>query len=89
MTWWSENYGDSRVDVKQTLMNAVHAVTTGRCVRFDLFVIVCTDSRVLLLGLLQSLFEASMYTFVFMWTPALTARGDALPLGLIFACYMV
>ncbi len=42
--------------------------------------------------MVQSLFEGSMYTFVFMWTPALTAgQGDTidLPFGLIFACFMV
>jgi hypothetical protein len=30
-----------------------------------------TDERVALLGVMQALFEASMYTFVFLWTPAL------------------
>lgn len=30
-----------------------------------------TDERVALLGIMQALFEASMYTFVFLWTPAL------------------
>jgi hypothetical protein len=29
------------------------------------------DERVALLGVMQALFEASMYTFVFLWTPAL------------------
>ena len=42
----------------------------------------------------QSLFEASMYTFVFMWTPALekAVGNDAaikLPYGWIFASFMV
>jgi hypothetical protein len=48
---------------------------------------------VLLLGLLQSLFESAMYTFVFMWSPALNALKDAdggpLPFGMIFASFMV
>ena len=46
------------------------------------------DVKILILGLVQSLFEASMYTFVFMWTPALTEGDDVspLPFGLIFAC---
>jgi len=35
------------------------------------------DRRVLCLGIIQSLFEGSMYTFVLEWTPALT---PALPL---------
>jgi len=47
--------------------------------------------KILILGVVQSLFEASMYTFVFMWTPALTEGDDIspLPFGVIFACYMV
>ena len=56
-----------------------------------------SDRAVLLLGLAQSLFEGAMYTFVFIWTPSLsaanTARGAgaaaALPFGLIFASFMV
>jgi len=59
-----------------------------------------SDTKVLLLGCIQSLFEGSMYVFVFMWTPALTEpHGDesskvhddesAFPYGLIFACFMV
>ena len=50
---------------------------------------VITDTKVLCLGLIQSLFEGSMYTFVLEWTPALTTpesiptpqktSGDELP----------
>mmetsp|Transcript_27704 Transcript_27704/g.59173 ORF Transcript_27704/g.59173 Transcript_27704/m.59173 type:complete len:497 (+) Transcript_27704:210-1700(+) len=48
-------------------------------------------------GIISSLFEGSMYIFVFMWTPALTAlakeeMGDAfegLPFGVIFSTFMV
>jgi len=32
----------------------------------------CIDRKVLCLGIIQSLFEGSMYTFVLEWTPALT-----------------
>ncbi len=42
-----------------------------------------------LLGGMQSLFEGSMYTFVFLWTPALSPDGEHLPHGMIFACFMV
>ena len=38
---------------------------------------------------MQSLFEGSMYTFVFLWTPALSPNGEHLPHGMIFACFMV
>ena len=40
-------------------------------------------------GAMQSLFEGSMYTFVFLWTPALSPHGEHLPHGMIFACFMV
>lgn len=29
-----------------------------------------------------------MYTFVFLWTPALSPKGERLPHGMIFACFM-
>jgi hypothetical protein len=47
------------------------------------------DERIALLGAMQSLFEGSMYTFVFLWTPALSPAGERLPHGMIFACFMV
>jgi len=80
---WGENYGDSSIDVKATFVNA--------------WGLLRNDRRIVLLGTIQSLFEAAMYTFVFMWTPALqvkTEEGsgeshDTLPFGLIFASFMV
>eukprot|EP00698_Gefionella_okellyi_P002683 TRINITY_DN1251_c2_g1_i3.p2 TRINITY_DN1251_c2_g1~~TRINITY_DN1251_c2_g1_i3.p2 ORF type:complete len:175 (+),score=41.21 TRINITY_DN1251_c2_g1_i3:817-1341(+) len=39
---------------------------------------------------MQSLFEGTMYTFVFMWTPVLqSSASNELPFGLIFAIYMI
>ena len=49
----------------------------------------CADQKIALLGAMQSLFEGSMYTFVFLWTPALSPHGEHLPHGMIFACFMV
>lgn len=45
------------------------------------------DHRILCLGLIQTLFEGSMYTFVLEWTPALmaTERELQLPEGTIGA----
>jgi len=43
-------------------------------------------------GLICSLFEGSMFIFVFMWTPAiqtLKAEGELIPFGLVFATFMV
>jgi MFS transporter, MFS domain-containing protein family, molybdate-anion transporter len=76
---WTENYGDSTADVSATFTNAIDAMKS--------------DLRIPLLGCITSLFEASMYTFVFMWTPALQGGAEetdgVLPFGLIFACFMV
>jgi hypothetical protein len=72
---WTENFGDSKIDMYETFINPLY--------------ILRNNTRILLLGLVQSLFEASMYTFVFMWTPALQGEsGETLPYGLVFACYM-
>ncbi|KAK6011433.1 hypothetical protein OSTOST_23478, partial [Ostertagia ostertagi] len=49
-----------------------------------------TNVNVLCLGLVQSLFEGSMYTFVLEWTPALSQATFApIPHGYIFASFMV
>jgi len=76
---WRENYGDANINVSQTFTNAIS--------------ILSKDRKVCLLGVIQSLFEASMYVFVFMWTPALnedpSANQQQLPYGVIFACFMV
>jgi MFS transporter, MFS domain-containing protein family, molybdate-anion transporter len=80
---WDENFGDATIDVQGGFRNAISALKN--------------DTRVPLLGLVQSLFEGAMYTFVFMWTPALEAavraaqpdNEEVLPFGTIFACFMV
>lgn len=90
MTTWTENYGNQQ-------MNMMSSLSKG----FDL---VRNDSRIAALGFGQSCFEGAMYTFVFMWTPALKsvaeteaeASGTATVsqttssyLGLIFAVFMI
>mmetsp|Transcript_8847 Transcript_8847/g.19135 ORF Transcript_8847/g.19135 Transcript_8847/m.19135 type:complete len:486 (+) Transcript_8847:198-1655(+) len=92
---WEENYGssedggqgESETNNKigkrvwySGLMNALTATMQNR----DIF----------LCGIISSLFEGSMYIFVFMWTPLLKAFKDSsdssdLPFGLIFATFMV
>lgn len=74
---WTENYGESseKDSFHLSLVNA------GRTI--------WEDPRVGLLGAMQSLFEGSMYTFVFLWTPALSPDGEHIPHGMIFACFMV
>ena len=87
---WSENHGNQQLNMMASLSKG-----------FDL---IRNDSRIAALGLGQSCFEGAMYTFVFMWTPALktvaeseaeaagTAAGAETTssyLGLIFAVFMV
>lgn len=66
---WNENYGDTNIDVFPLLKSALHDLVQ--------------DKKIVMLGILQSMFEGCMYTFVFLWTPSLEGEGDAciLPLG--------
>ncbi|KAF5837658.1 hypothetical protein DUNSADRAFT_4091 [Dunaliella salina] len=73
---WTENYGESR-----------HQTTLGNQFKMA-FAAILSDTRVVLLGVMQSLFEASMYSFVFLWTPALSPNGENIPHGMIFSCFM-
>ncbi|CAM9531165.1 unnamed protein product [Scytosiphon promiscuus] len=52
---------------------------------------IVSDHRVLLLGMVQSLFEGGTFTFVFMWVPTLQGvlTDGVLPTGLIFSSFMV
>lgn len=59
---WEENYGDVKSEWRQ---NLVHAVQFLR-----------TEPQALVLGLVNSFFEGAMYTFVFMWVPALQTLHD-------------
>jgi MFS family permease len=74
-TTWNENYGDSKVAIVSQFKHAYHAIKD--------------DLNVASLGAAQSSFEGAMYTFVFMWNPALIEEGSTLPLGTIFAAFMV
>lgn len=50
------------------------------------------DPSMIVLGLVQTCFEGSMYLFVFLWVPSMqetAAPGEELPLGLIFSAFMV
>mmetsp|Transcript_27687 Transcript_27687/g.38252 ORF Transcript_27687/g.38252 Transcript_27687/m.38252 type:complete len:459 (-) Transcript_27687:212-1588(-) len=74
---WSENYGDSseNTSLAQQFSKAASAIAS--------------DQKIALLGAMQALFEGSMYTFVFLWTPALAPRGEDIPHGFIFASFML
>ncbi|XP_062596250.1 molybdate-anion transporter-like isoform X1 [Saccostrea cucullata] len=80
---WGENFGDKSGSWKQNFTNALVAIRN--------------DTKILCLGLIQSLFEGSMYIFVLEWTPALTPdtkpgsteKHESIPHGHIFAAFMV
>jgi len=57
--------------------------------------IIMSDPKILCLGIVQSLFEASMYVFVICWSPLMkmaiqSAYGESttVPYGKIFSCFM-
>eukprot|EP00957_Ditylum_brightwellii_P147771 11253591-Ditylum_brightwellii.AAC.1 len=61
----------------------------------EAFNIVRKDKRLVLLGTVQSLFEAAMYVFIYQWplavSPAVSAffgEGAVTPFGIIFSCFM-
>ncbi|XP_068634905.1 uncharacterized protein [Aristolochia californica] len=77
LTSWSENYGDPS-ESKDLLTQFRGAA-----------VAIASDEKIALLGAIQSLFEGSMYTFVFLWTPALSPNEEDIPHGFIFATFML
>lgn len=101
-TRWEENYGDSATAAAKknkktgTTTGTDKAKPTGPKL-WDML----KDPRIVTLGLASTMFEGSMYLFVFFWGPALssarqyevttgksTAVGGGLPYGIIFASFM-
>ncbi|THU74322.1 hypothetical protein C4D60_Mb04t32140 [Musa balbisiana] len=74
---WSENYGDPS--------NSKDLITQFK----GAAVAIAAEEIIALLGAIQSLFEGSMYTFVFLWTPALSPNDEDIPHGFIFATLML
>ncbi|CAJ0916294.1 unnamed protein product, partial [Mesorhabditis belari] len=74
---WTENYGNESAALQHSFKEAANTIRN--------------DVKVLCLGLVQSLFEGAMYTFVLEWTPALSqaTEGSSIPHGYIFAAFMV
>ncbi|MCD9639562.1 hypothetical protein HAX54_024178 [Datura stramonium] len=74
---WTENFGDpsENKDLLTQFKGAAAAIAS--------------DEKIALLGAVQSLFEGSMYTFVFLWTPALSPNSEEIPHGFIFATFML
>lgn len=61
-TCWNENYGNQSTSMMSSLIKG--------------FELVRNDPRIAALGMAQSCFEGAMYTFVFMWTPALKSKEE-------------
>jgi len=81
---WSENFGENKSNTQQSGSNS-----TSDSIK-NAVLLVIRNRPILLLGLVQSLFEGAMYSFVFMWSPALTTPDeDDLPFGIIFASFMI
>ena len=47
------------------------------------------NTNIWIIGLSQSFFMGAMYSFVFLWTPALSISKKTVPYGLVFATFMV
>jgi MFS family permease len=76
---WDENYGsEESSDTSGLLGNLAFA---GRLLR--------ADKNMLLVGVIVSCFEGSMFAFVFNWTPALESKDVPPPHGVIFALFMM
>ncbi|KAK4180257.1 putative major facilitator superfamily transporter [Triangularia setosa] len=83
---WKENYAlPPKTDDSKKKKDA--AEKTGRSSLSG----VLSDPTILALGLSTTIFEGSMYLFVFFWAPALQScspAGTSLPYGVIFAAFM-
>lgn len=96
LTRWEENYGDAAQK-----KGGEKEEEEGRAGRPGLWAML-KDPRIVCLGLASTMFEGSMYLFVFFWGPALTsarsyeaatgsgsgAGAGGLPYGIIFASFM-
>lgn len=61
----------------------------------DAIKVVRNDPKIMMVGGVQSLFEAAMYIFVLQWPPAIAAavaksfgQGAGTPYGTVFSCFM-
>eukprot|EP00540_Astrosyne_radiata_P004124 CAMPEP_0116843468 /NCGR_PEP_ID=MMETSP0418-20121206/12106_1 /TAXON_ID=1158023 /ORGANISM="Astrosyne radiata, Strain 13vi08-1A" /LENGTH=506 /DNA_ID=CAMNT_0004474227 /DNA_START=27 /DNA_END=1547 /DNA_ORIENTATION=- len=102
---WEENYGEEQKHDTEEKQGAEKASDDGRddprggaswySGLKNALVATMRSRDILLCGIVSSVFEGSMYIFVFMWTPALKNLTNSsesevdLPFGLIFSTFMV
>jgi len=99
VTMWEENYGQDKTEDENEDPSNKEAATPWYFGFTSALQATTSSTDVLLCGLICSLFEGSMYIFVFMWTPAMkdltklanpNFDGESeLPFGLIFSTFMV
>ncbi|XP_071796171.1 molybdate-anion transporter-like [Asterias amurensis] len=70
---WNENTGSKKVKISKSCMEGLRHIVNSR--------------RMLLIGIMQSLFESVMFIFIFIWTPVLDVQPYP-PLGIIFSSFM-
>lgn len=75
---WEENYGSEEAGNGGMMENLNIA-----------FKLLRTDVNMVLLAVIVSCFEGSMFAFVFNWTPALDSKEIPPPHGVIFAIFMM
>lgn len=76
-TTWSEQFGDKRGNAHETLWRSCRTIRGSRAL--------------ISLGLVNSFYEAALYVFVFLWTPALEWRSgmEGVGHGLVFSLFML
>jgi MFS family permease len=93
---WEENYGESDTSDPGSNKREEDAAKWHDGLR-NALITSLRNRDILMCGAISSLFEGSMYIFVFMWTPFLKAflvqevkgENQELPFGLIFSTFMV
>jgi len=76
---WDENRGSESFGPAQSLRSSLIKAWAS----------VISQWRIALMGVVVTAFEASMFAFVFNWTPALDSKTLPPPHGLIFAMFMM
>lgn len=86
---WDENYGTSKGE-DDGEDDESHKRTHWYDAFVNAYFTTINSKEILYTGLICSLFEGSMYIFVFMWTPAIKEKTkDDIPFGIVFATFMV
>jgi len=75
---WEENYGHQSEDISSVVTSLVDGVK-----------LTCRDAKLVLCCAIVSLFESSMYIFIFSWTPLLVTKSSNPPLGIVFSTFMM